>query len=730
MTMKLSIICIVLLLLLTQLFGGWLVLNPPMVDTGYGGYADETFSFITPDTGFFTRVTFSGVHLWKTTDGCQSFQNVIPQEVDTVGWLVSCQFFNELGYLYEITSIAEAKLWKTTDLGNSWECVLSVQVSPRSWVFPRLCFLNPNYGYLAVMKSPGLYKTSDGGNTWSSFALPCTMLFNICFTDTLTGYILGRERYEDDFGKVWKTTDGGANWEIIYSPNIDFYQSHIQFLSRDTGYISDDDEGEGVILKTTDGGNSWVEIFTAYGIRDMFFVSNDIGFVVTFNSSPYVSIDKLHKTSNGRDFYRVALPLSRISYINEIHFVKGTLTGYVYCRVPNVGSKILKTVDGGGESLGFWQPLTTMPDKPNKGALLTAYPYSNSLFLQEIGKEYRLWSYDINKDSWYAKRPFSEKLKQGASITSNEDGLFVLSGKSNQCFNYNPEDNTWLKLPDILGDNVVKNGGCITTDAEGNLYVLKGGKTNEFYAFNKESNQWQKKPDIPGSYITKGASIACDNEYVYAIKGGKTNEFWSYSITGDSWHRLTDIISKGFKDGSRLAANPYIDEGNGVLTLKGGGQECWYYGSYWKLIPGIPGRKKIKKGAQLTVDENNVFYAIKNNRMTQIWQTDEFLAVTGYKPIKISDNIQTEERIAESQAENKTYISNPVKSVLNIHCPESVKEFKIFDVSGKLVKEIATSASQSRNDGMGETKISLKGINPGIYFLRFGTETKKFLVVK
>jgi len=49
---------------------------------------------------------------------------------------------------------------------------------------------------------------------------------------------------------------------------------------------------------------------------------------------------------------------------------------------------------------------------------------------------------------------------------------------------------------------------------------------------------------------------------------------------------------------------------------------------------------------------------------------------------------------------------------------------KIFDVSGKLIKEIALTGTGQ------EIKISLQGINPGIYFIRLGTEVKKFLVVK
>ena len=69
---------------------------------------------------------------------------------------------------------------------------------------------------------------------------------------------------------------------------------------------------------------------------------------------------------------------------------------------------------------------------------------------------------------------------------------------------------------------------------------------------------------------------------------------------------------------------------------------------------------------------------------------------------------------------------NPAKAVIRVRGSLSAKTIKIFDVSGKLIKEIASP----RNDGIGEAKISLKGINPGIYFLRLGKETKKFLVVK
>jgi hypothetical protein len=71
---------------------------------------------------------------------------------------------------------------------------------------------------------------------------------------------------------------------------------------------------------------------------------------------------------------------------------------------------------------------------------------------------------------------------------------------------------------------------------------------------------------------------------------------------------------------------------------------------------------------------------------------------------------------------------NPAKSFFTVRLPQSADRIKIFDVSGKLVKvadEVTSPQSHQQ-----EIRISLKGINPGIYFLRRGKETKKFLVVK
>jgi len=68
---------------------------------------------------------------------------------------------------------------------------------------------------------------------------------------------------------------------------------------------------------------------------------------------------------------------------------------------------------------------------------------------------------------------------------------------------------------------------------------------------------------------------------------------------------------------------------------------------------------------------------------------------------------------------------NPTNSFFVIRSSLPVKEIEIFDVSGKLIKEITFSTK--------EPKISLKGIKSGVYLLKIKTENKeltKKLIIK
>jgi hypothetical protein len=106
---------------------------------------------------------------------------------------------------------------------------------------------------------------------------------------------------------------------------------------------------------------------------------------------------------------------------------------------------------------------------------------------------------------------------------------------------------------------------------------------------------------------------------------------------------------------------------------------------------------------------------------------------------QLPSGIEENNRTINAKSFTLKIYPNPAKGVIYIRIPPTFflphqwgedrrREIKIFDVSGKLVKveDKVTSAQEHKQ----EVRISLKGINPGIYFLQVGKEVKKFLVVK
>jgi hypothetical protein len=91
------------------------------------------------------------------------------------------------------------------------------------------------------------------------------------------------------------------------------------------------------------------------------------------------------------------------------------------------------------------------------------------------------------------------------------------------------------------------------------------------------------------------------------------------------------------------------------------------------------------------------------------------------------------------EVRNISIYPNPVKSVLRVRCPFSVKEMKVYDVAGNTVKVIKTR-SKRHDAGENEIKWDLRGENNrrvanGIYFVEITAENeqkeiKKVIITK
>ena len=147
-------------------------------------------------------------------------------------------------------------LLKTNDSGENWDS-LKINYTPEGFYF-----FNQNKGFCittdgAYFPQSCIYKTTNGGKNWNISNSGNLILSSIVFTDSLHGIVTGFN-YENG-SVLLKTGNGGDSWELS---KFEKYKSFrfLKMITDSIGYIAAADS-EAVILRTTDGGNNWTEGF-------------------------------------------------------------------------------------------------------------------------------------------------------------------------------------------------------------------------------------------------------------------------------------------------------------------------------------------------------------------------------------------------------------------------------------------------------------------------------------
>ncbi len=205
------------------------------------------------------RSSNAGCGVWKTEDGGATWTHMGLENTFTISRIIIHPENPDIVYVasagHEWTHNEERGIYKTTDGGKSWE---------------KINYINKETGFTDLVMHPEdpeiLYATS-----WQRTRLK--------WNDPRT--------YEDHKNNhVWKTTDGGATWEIINNGlpepqhrgrmGIDISRSNpdvLYLLIDNYGVARKAEEGEldnygrpmkdvligATIFKTTDGGEQWVQ---------------------------------------------------------------------------------------------------------------------------------------------------------------------------------------------------------------------------------------------------------------------------------------------------------------------------------------------------------------------------------------------------------------------------------------------------------------------------------------
>lgn len=368
----------------------------------------------------------------RSTNGGATF--TYPESV-TDGYVSDIEFINTTTG-YAVTGYNHGDILKTTNAGNTWVS----QVSSFTLSIYGISFTSDETGYLAG--SLTVYKTINGGTNWQQIYVSTTneIFTDVYFTDANTGYVIG------SYGRLLKTVNAGVNWTSTTISNSGTILSSIFFVNGNTGYAVGDNNAA---VKTTDAGASWSAMSVAspfINLSEVFFSTENIGYIS--------SADGIYKTTDGGDTW-FALPTPDGGYAG-VQF-RGNF-GYAISG----GGTIIKTTDAGNN----WIVQPTVTDNSLYALYFNSdnYVYAGGLLgtlIKTIPTELIVTSTGNN----------SNEISQSFKLNQNYPNPFNPSTKIN--FEIPKSGLVTLKVYDITGKlvdvllNENKNAGNYTLDFNG-----------------------------------------------------------------------------------------------------------------------------------------------------------------------------------------------------------------------------------------------------------------------
>lgn len=240
---------------------------------------------------------------------------------DNLGWAANGSF---------------AAVYKTTDGGLTWSEQLNETDLSGNFYFRNIEFLNNNVGFIGTLNGT-FFKTIDGGTSWTEVTNITPNPQAICGLNTIgTSTIYGCGAYfEPAF--IIKSTDSGLTWQYIDMSAHANALVEIYFLSETVGFASGRSDNGANILKTTDGGITWTEIYNSnitgeYVWKLQVLDSNPnviFGAVEAFGSN----LGQLIKSTNGgitwSSYNAPETAIQAVGFINENHgWMGGHTTGF------------------------------------------------------------------------------------------------------------------------------------------------------------------------------------------------------------------------------------------------------------------------------------------------------------------------------------------------------------------------------------------------------------------
>ena len=709
---------------------GWLLLRP------YPNNAETISSFYFPNknTGYIVNsscyINCYSV-IYKTTDAGLNWLRI---------YLSTTSYIKSLYFLSSDTGFCSMNnyLYKTKDGGLNW-------IYKGSYVSEVIDFADLYTGYTVggTEYGPKIQKSTNGGESWQYIDPNISGWYNwmrdIKFFNSNTGLFCGDQYY------LYKTTNGGFNWNSVYDPDWGIFYS-ISIVNNSLAFVAGNG---GKILKSTNQGQNWTTYqYSNFSIEKNEFFDENTGYASYFDNSNYLDFKGvLIKTTNGCNNWQIVTEIPEYDDINCFHFFNKN-EGYLYQSFGD----LLKTTNGGNN----WK--SDIPrDNFNSIKMLngnTGFSGGTNGLLYKTTNGSSNWM-DV---SWHINNSFSGSsindiyffnLKKGL-ILSDSGKIFVTNDSAyiwnTVTTNTNSKLNRTIFLDDNTGIAVGNNGTvirttnsalnwttininssaklnsiCKTTSA--NLFIC--GDTTYIYKSTNSGINWNILSIASTKHFN---SISFKNDYLgfvvgdsgitYKTTNGGTN--WQL-VNIDTYEKLNCVA--WFNDSSVCA----IGNNNTIRISRNNGN---YWG--WPIdSTGNPGYDRIQQGhlnyAQFI--NNNTGFICGNFGLIERTNDGGGTMINGIN----NYNINISSYILFQNYPNPF---NPVTKIRYIIPNIGQQKYKmvILKIFNILGQEISILVNKKQNPGVYEVKWDGSRFPSGIYFYQLKTdniiETKKMVLLK
>lgn len=400
--MRLIIVSLLSIVICISAKAQWTRIHPASPIQRYLHYA-----YVEPGTH---RLLAVGNDIASSDDGGTTWQitaaNKLPVHLVPDQKYMDIQFTNkQTGHL-----AFEGSIYKTSNEGNQWDKKISLLPNnnnyPYSAYFHAIHFTDENNGW-AVGEFRKIFRTTNGGNTWTEVSRSAVTAPYIAYTDVqflnpsvglISGYEVSNILMNFGFDEfVMKTIDGGQTWKRFSIPTgLDFRKIDLHFTDSNHGYVhlrrtQSNDE----IYFTDDGGETWIsrtplQLRTISATR---WLSGGKGFA--YGNTYKYQYEFIRTTDGGLTWNTVQLPIFDQQdefAVTDIIFSSGQ-NGVIVGAAGN----ILTTTDGGTN----WRAANTAyPDLRTFDFVDANVGYASSgkgFFKTDDGGKH--WQYRVRSDS-------------------------------------------------------------------------------------------------------------------------------------------------------------------------------------------------------------------------------------------------------------------------------------------------------------------------------------------